>query len=75
MSEATNKQYLKPVSTDKLVRCGACGEMFLKTDIEGQHVRCFGMCRRCYEYFDGLYKYIEAIENSFNIKDAGNEKD
>lgn len=65
---------LRPVSTDKLVRCTGCGEMFLKTDIDGQHVRCFGMCRRCYDYFDGLYKSVEAIENCFNSQYSGDGK-
>ena len=59
-------EHLRPVSSDKLIRCEACGEMFLKTDIDGQHIRYFGMCRSCYDYFDGFYKSVEAIENCFN---------
>lgn len=65
---------LKPISSDKLIRCTACGEMFLKTDIDGQHVMYFGMCRSCYEYFDGLYKSVEAIEQYFNSQRSDDGK-
>ena len=50
---------IRPVSSDKLVRCGCCGEMFLKTNIDGRHIRCFGLCRSCYDYFDGFNKFLE----------------
>jgi ribosomal protein L31 len=50
------KNGLRPVSSDKLVRCEACGEMFLRTSFEGGFVLAYGCCRECHAYFEGLQK-------------------
>lgn len=52
-------EYIKPVPINKLVRCEACGEPFLKTDSNGRYIRCFGLCRRCKVYFDDFANFLE----------------
>lgn len=64
-------EYLRPVSTDKLARCEACGEFFLKTSFEGCHIRCFGLCRKCFDYYDGMAKFLEECE--LQATDGGDE--
>ena len=58
-----NDDRLRPISFDKLVRCEACGELFLKTSFEGGLVMSIGLCQKCDEYFDGFQKFISALES------------
>lgn len=54
-------EIIRDLSSDKTVRCEACGNFFLKTDNKGIHVRCFGLCTRCFDYYDGMQKWLEEM--------------
>lgn len=63
IKKPAENDYIQPVSSDKVVRCEACGEMFLKTSFEGGLVRAFGMCQSCQKYFDGLLEFMNTYES------------
>ena len=52
-------EYIRPIKSTELVWCDGCGEVFLKSSIQGKYVRCFGMCERCVDYFNGFQKFLE----------------
>ena len=54
-------EYIRGVSSDKLARCWACGSFFLKDDKEGIRVRCFGVCTRCFDRYEGMRKRLDEM--------------
>lgn len=54
-------EIIRGISSDKLARCWACGNFFLKDDKECIHVRCFGVCTRCFDRYEAMQKWLEEM--------------
>ena len=38
--------------------CEACGDCFPTGDINEQCIKCRGICKSCFNYFDGFQKWL-----------------